>query len=67
MATHCSALAGESHGPRSLEGYSPWGHRGSDMTLYSLPLELSIFLQRTYFFSPNMIIMHFVYEDISFI
>ena len=25
-------LPGESHGRRSLVGYSPWGHRGSDMT-----------------------------------
>ena len=27
MATHSSILAGESHGQRSLAGYSPWGHR----------------------------------------
>ena len=41
-------LAGESHGQRSLAGYSPWGHKESDMTDYyidyclkiqSLPLE----------------------------
>ena len=25
-------LPGESHGQRSLVGYSPWGRRGSDMT-----------------------------------
>jgi len=25
-------LPGESHGQRSLEGYSPWGHKESDMT-----------------------------------
>ena len=25
-------LPGESHGQRSLESYSPWGHRESDMT-----------------------------------
>ena len=25
-------LPGESHGQRSLVGYSPWGHRQSDMT-----------------------------------
>ena len=25
-------LPGESHGQRSLVGYSPWGHRESDMT-----------------------------------
>ena len=25
-------LPGESHGQRSLEGYSPWGHRESDTT-----------------------------------
>ena len=31
MATHSSALAGKSHGQRSLIGYSPWGRRESDM------------------------------------
>ena len=25
-------LPGESHEPRSLVGYSPWGHKESDMT-----------------------------------
>ena len=25
MATHCSILAGKSHGQRSLQGYRPWG------------------------------------------
>ena len=25
-------LPGESHGQRSLAGYSPWGHKGSDVT-----------------------------------
>ena len=25
-------LPGKSHGPRSLAGYSPWGHKESDMT-----------------------------------
>ena len=25
-------LPGESHGQRSLAGYSPWGHKESDMT-----------------------------------
>ena len=33
MATHSSILAWEkSHGPRSLAGYSPWGHKELDMT-----------------------------------
>ena len=32
MATPSSILAGESHGQRSLEGYSPWGHKESDTT-----------------------------------
>ena len=27
MAAHSSGLAGESHGQRSLAGYSPRGHR----------------------------------------
>ena len=30
MATHSSILAGESHGQRSLAGYSPWGRKESD-------------------------------------
>ena len=29
-------LPGKSHGQRSLEGYSPWGHRQSDMTEVTL-------------------------------
>ena len=32
METHSSILACLSHGQRSLEGYSPWGHKQSDMT-----------------------------------
>ena len=27
MATHFNILAGKSHGPRSLVGYSSWGHK----------------------------------------
>ena len=32
MAIHSSILAGESHGQRSLVGYSPWGYKESDTT-----------------------------------
>ena len=32
IAIHSSRLAWESHGQRSLLGYSPQGHRESDMT-----------------------------------
>jgi len=32
MATHAVFLPGESHGQRSLVGYSPWSHKESDMT-----------------------------------
>ena len=32
MATHFSLLPGESHGQRSLESYSPQGHKELDMT-----------------------------------
>ena len=32
MATHSSILSGKSHGQRSLVGYSPWGHKESDLT-----------------------------------
>ena len=32
MATHSVFLPGESHGQRSLGGYSPWGRKESDTT-----------------------------------
>ena len=32
MAIHSSLLPGESHEQRSLEGYSPQGHKELDMT-----------------------------------
>ena len=32
MATHSSILAWKSHVQRSLVGYSPWGHKESDIT-----------------------------------
>ena len=32
MATHSVLLPGESHGLRSLAGYSPMGHKELDMT-----------------------------------
>ena len=32
MATHPSILAWESHGQRSVAGYSPWGRKESDTT-----------------------------------
>ena len=32
VATHCSILPRESHGQRSLAGYSPWGCKELDMT-----------------------------------
>ena len=43
MATHSSILAGKSHGQRSLAGYSPWGHKESDMA-EQLTLSLFFFL-----------------------
>ena len=32
MATHSIFLLGKFHGQRSLEGYSPWGCKESDIT-----------------------------------
>ena len=32
MASHFSILAGKSHGPKSLVGYSLWGPKESDTT-----------------------------------
>ena len=35
-------LPGESHGQRSLVGYSPWGHRESDTTERAHPWQVEI-------------------------
>ena len=43
MATHSVCVPGESHGQRSLAGYSPWGCKESDMT-ERLTLSLSEFI-----------------------
>ena len=40
VAIHSSIPAGESHGQRSLAGYSPWSHKELDM---SEQLTLSLF------------------------
>ena len=42
MATHSSILAWKIHGKRSPVGYSPWGHKESDITER---LHLSTFYQ----------------------
>ena len=37
MATHSSILAWETHGQRSLVGYSPWGHRRDKLSGFQDP------------------------------
>ena len=44
MATHSSILAWESHGQRSLVGYSPWGCKELDTTEHTHTIGLLIFL-----------------------
>ena len=46
MATHTVFLPGESHGQRSLVGYSSWGHKESDMA-ECLTLHFFSFSHRT--------------------
>ena len=58
MATHPVFLPGESHGQRSLVGYSLWGHQEADMTerlTYTEPWQ-SAFLITT--------LSHFYFSDI---
>ena len=43
-------LPGVSHGQRSLEGYSPWGHKGWDATEHALSVESS--LQHKFWLQP---------------
>ena len=51
MATHPTFLPGESHGQRSLVGYSSWGCKGSDMTEQ---LTLSLFYTCQFHTSTNL-------------
>ena len=37
-------LPGEFHGQRSLEGYSPWGHKESDLVSLNLSLYIYLYL-----------------------
>ena len=66
MATHFSILSWESHGERSLAGYSPWGHKESDTTEWLLLLNyhqwygttLLIFSHMMYIFLWFMVYMY---------
>ena len=42
MAAHTVFLPGQ-HGQRSLMGYSPWGHKESDMTEHMNIINMSLF------------------------
>ena len=47
MAAHSSILAWESHGQRSLKGYSPQGHKESDVTQWlNMPAHTHARIQR---------------------
>ena len=48
MTTHSIFLPGESHGQRSLENYSPWGHKESDKTKW---LTLSLYICQFYIYN----------------
>ena len=45
MATHSNRMARESHGQRSLAGYSPWGHTTQQLSL-SLKYSSGYFFER---------------------
>ena len=45
MATHSNRIARESHGQRSLAGYSPWGHTTQQLSL-SLKYSSGYFFER---------------------
>ena len=46
MATHCSILAWESHGQRSLAGHTPWGCKESGMTKWLTHTQLPSLLKK---------------------
>ena len=66
MATHSSTL-GESHGWRSLMGYSPWGGKESDTTeRLALPLAFTVKTSSTVssFLSQETVVIRFAEEHI---
>ena len=53
MATHSLFLPGESHGERSLEGYSPWGrkrvgHNWSDLADYTFKISKYLLIKLSF-------------------
>ena len=48
-ATHFSILAWEFHGYRSLAGYSPWGHKESDITEWLSLSHSKLVIHRAWF------------------
>ena len=56
MATHSSVLAGESHGQRSLVGYSPWSCKESGTTEWLTPLLLKALI----YTMPGMCLRNFL-------
>ena len=58
MATTPAFLPGESHGQRSLVGYSPWGCKESDMTAVTLAhIHVSSY-RKTQTFWPTQCLVH---------
>ena len=49
MATHSRILAGESHGQRSLAGYSPWGCKSQTLNYHQLVNRKCTILSSTQF------------------
>ena len=49
-------LPGESHGQRSLVGYSPWGHRELDMTEW-LILSLHFHMRAPYYYIHQLVLL----------
>ena len=53
MATYSNILPGESHGQKSLAGYSPWGHKELDMTEHTHMMHDMVIATVTYIFNPH--------------
>ena len=58
ITAYSSILAGESHGQRSLAGYSPWGHK-----YYPSKNYLRMLLIILTFLKPFKTFIRFLYDD----
>jgi len=60
------SLPGELHGQRSLAGYSPWGHKGSDTTEQLTHGRHTVSRQRSQSVNPGILTLCCVHSNVVY-